>query len=107
MTKISDDLDPEIAGELARLRRRVEDLERAQGSQLFVIVENFAYGLAWYDAKGRLVGCNKAYKATYAIIADELIPGVEFNFILRKLLENGWFSDALDREEEWLTKPLP
>ena len=55
MTKTSDDLDPEIAGELARLRRRVEDLERAQGSQLFVIVENFAYGLAWYDAKGRLV----------------------------------------------------
>ena len=105
MTKISDDLDPEIAVELARLRRRVEDLERAQGSQLFVIVENFASGLAWYDAKGRLVGCNKAYKATYAIIADELIPGVEFNFILRKLLENGWFSDALDREEEWLTKP--
>ena len=55
MTKISDDLDPEIAGELARLRRRVEDLERAQWSQLFAIVENFACGLAWYDAKGRLV----------------------------------------------------
>jgi len=107
MTKSSDDLDPEIAGELARLCRRVEDSERAQGSQLFVIVENFAYGLAWYDAKGRLVACNKAYKATYAIIADELIPGVEFNFILLKLLETVWFSDALDREEEWLTKPLP
>ena len=55
MTKTSDDLDHEIAGELARLRRRVEGLERAQGSQLFAIVENFAYGLAWYDAKGRLV----------------------------------------------------
>ena len=55
MTKTSDDLDPEIAGELARLRRRVEGLERAQGSQLLAIVENFAYGLAWYDAKGHLV----------------------------------------------------
>lgn len=53
MTKFSDELDPGIAGELVRLRRPVEDSERAHGSQLSVIVEKFPYGLAWYDVKRR------------------------------------------------------
>jgi PAS domain S-box-containing protein len=108
-TKPNIDETDDPTDELARLRLRVAELERAQKSwertkesQLWDIVENLPYGFAWFDADRRLVFCNRIFKEIYAVVADDLVPGAEFETLHRKLLDLGWFPEAVGREEEWL-----
>ncbi|MBW9064939.1 response regulator [Rhizobium herbae] len=70
-------------------------------------IESISEGFALYDAQDRLVLCNNRYKEIlYPGIAEAVVPGAEFETIVRKALQRGLVEDAKGREEAWLAARL-
>lgn len=75
--------------------------------QLVDAIESISEGFALYDAEDRLVLCNSRYREIlYPGIADAVVPGAQFETIVRKAVEQGLVEDAKGREEEWLAARL-
>ncbi|QPB20366.1 response regulator [Rhizobium sp. 007] len=82
--------------EVAEARQRLVDA-----------IESISEGFALYDAEDRLVLCNSRYREIlYPGIADAVVPGAQFETIVRKAVEQGLVEDAKGREEEWLAARL-
>ncbi len=102
--------------ELARLRRRVRELEarQAAGSGARRLDEDrfvdalsaLSEGIALYDDCERLVICNDVYRALHPAVADLLTPGVTFETVLRGAVGRGQHPEALGREEDWIGERL-
>jgi diguanylate cyclase (GGDEF)-like protein len=63
---------------------RAEKLNEQQKFQLDAALENMSQGLCMFDAKQRLVVCNKRYAELYGLNADQTKPGTS----LRRILEH-------------------
>ncbi len=82
--------------EVAEARQRLVDA-----------IESISEGFALYDAEDRLVLCNSRYKEIlYPGIADAVVPGAQFETIVRKAVKQGLVEDAKDHEEEWVAARL-
>lgn len=82
--------------EVAEARQRLVDA-----------IESISEGFALYDAEDRLVLCNSRYREIlYPGIADAVVPGAQFETIVRKAVEQGLVEDAKGQEEEWLAARL-
>ncbi|APO73646.1 sensor histidine kinase/response regulator hybrid protein [Rhizobium etli 8C-3] len=82
--------------EIAEARQRLVDA-----------IESISEGFALYDAEDRLVLCNSRYREIlYPGIADAVVPGAQFETIVRKAVKQGLVEDAKGREEEWLAARL-
>ncbi|MDE2417268.1 MAG: CHASE domain-containing protein [Burkholderiales bacterium] len=59
-----------------------------------------------YDPQDRLVLCNQRHREMYPVVADLLVPGNSFEFIIRSALQRGQYPDAKGREDEWVAQRL-
>ena len=68
-------------------------------------IESISEGFALYDAEDRLVLCNSRYREIlYPGIADVIVPGTQFETIVRRAAERGLVADAKGREEDWIAE---
>ncbi len=82
--------------EVAEARQRLVDA-----------IESISEGFALYDAEDRLVLCNSRYREIlYPGIADSVVPGAQFETIVRKAVTQGLVEDAKGQEEEWVAARL-
>ncbi len=82
--------------EVAEARQRLVDA-----------IESISEGFALYGADDRLVLCNNRYREIlYPGIADAVVPGAQFETIIRNAVERGLVEDAKGREEEWTAERL-
>ncbi len=86
-----------------RATEAAEAAERAR-AQLQNALEALPDGVLIWDAEERLVAVNTAYKRMYPHVADELIPGVSQDHILRVGVARGAFPSAWGREEAWIAE---
>ena len=82
--------------EVAEARQRLVDA-----------IESISEGFALYDAGDRLVLCNGRYREIlYPGIANAVVPGAQFETILRNAVDQGLVEDSKGREEEWIAERL-
>jgi class 3 adenylate cyclase/HAMP domain-containing protein len=68
-------------------------------------IESISEAFSLYDRDDRLIVCNSKYKSLlYPGIAEEIIPGMTFEQIVRRAIEHGLIRDALDDPEAWLAE---
>ncbi|MDP2001284.1 MAG: PAS-domain containing protein, partial [Rhodoferax sp.] len=63
-------------------------------------------GFVLYDPDDRLVFCNEKYRQLYADVADLMVPGAQFEDIIRAGAQRGGYLAALGREEEWVAERM-
>ena len=61
---------------------------------------------ALFDPQDRLVLCNDKYRKLYAATADLIVPGVQFEDLVRAGLQRGLYHDAVGNEEAWLAERM-
>jgi len=69
-------------------------------------IESAADAFALYDAEGRLVLANEAYKTLFGHTREVLTPGTTFESILRHRAELGLIPDLGDDPEGWFRERL-
>jgi signal transduction histidine kinase/DNA-binding response OmpR family regulator len=69
-------------------------------------LESILEGFFIYDADDRMVLCNSRYRELYPGMADVYRPGLEFEQMLRAVVERGIVADAVQRPQEWIERRL-
>ncbi len=82
--------------EIREARRRLTDA-----------IETISEGFSLYDEHDRLVVCNSTYRTLlYPDIAEEIVPGLTFESLVRRAAEGGYIQDAEGRIEEWVAERM-
>ena len=68
-------------------------------------LESISAGLL-YDSDDRMVLCNSRYRELFPGMADVFQPGLEFEQMLRTVIERGIVADAVERPQEWMARRL-
>jgi class 3 adenylate cyclase/PAS domain-containing protein len=75
--------------------------------RLIDAIESISEGFALYDAGDRLVLCNSVYREIlFPGIADVIVPGTQFETIVRHAAQGGLVAEAKGREEDWIAERL-
>ena len=75
--------------------------------RLIDAIESISEGFALYDAEDRLVLCNSVYREIlFPGLADVVVPGTQFETIIRHAAEGGLVAEARGREEDWIAERL-
>ena len=69
-------------------------------------LESISEGFFLYDADDRMVLCNSRYRELFPGMADVYQPGLEFEQMIRTVVERAIVSDAVHRPEEWIARRL-
>lgn len=70
-------------------------------------IESISEAFSLYDSEDRLVVCNSKYRSLlYPGMADEIVPGMTFETVVRRAVERGYIKDALEDPEGWLAGRL-
>ena len=70
-------------------------------------IESISEAFSLYDSEDRLVVCNSKYRALlYPAMAEEIVPGMTFEAIVRRAVELGYIKDAQNDPEAWLAGRL-
>jgi signal transduction histidine kinase/DNA-binding response OmpR family regulator len=69
-------------------------------------LESISEGFFLYDADDRMVLCNSRYRELFPGMADVYQPGLEFEQMIRTVVERAIVSDAVHRPEEWVAQRL-
>lgn len=77
-----------------------------QQERFRLAVENISDGLALFDANGRLVLTNAAFKSMNPELAPAIEIGMTFEDMLRDNIANGRILEAVGREEEYIRERL-
>jgi len=89
-----------------REARRAQAAEIDALSRLSEAVESFSDGFSLFDSNDRLVQCNQQFRDMHAVIADMLVPGVEFESIVRAYVSSGLIPEAVGYEEDWIRRRM-
>jgi len=76
---------------LADVRQRLEDA-----------LEALDEGFSLWDAQDRLGLSNSRYRALYPVSASLMVPGADFEALVRHAIANGEFDVPPERREEWI-----
>jgi len=113
-----DPIEPEVVqtttGQWLRLvDRRARDgdmvclaLDITDQMRIWAALEAIPDGFVLFDRDDKLLVCNQRYREIYAESAEAMVPGAQFEDILRFGLERGQFKEAVGQEEEWLRERL-
>ena len=103
-------------GDRAMLERSLElsskelsdarDEATAARRRLTDALESISEGFFLYDADDRMVLCNSRYRELYPGMADVYRPGLQFEEMLRMVVERAIVADAVARPEEWVERRL-
>jgi signal transduction histidine kinase/CheY-like chemotaxis protein/PAS domain-containing protein len=69
-------------------------------------LESISEGFFLYDAHDRMVLCNSRYRELFPSMADVYQPGLEFEQMLRTVVERGIVAEAAERPQEWIARRL-
>ena len=69
-------------------------------------LESISEGFFLYDSDDRMVLCNSRYRELFPGMADVYQPGLEFERMLRTVIERGIVADAVERPQEWMARRL-
>ena len=69
-------------------------------------LESISEGFFLYDSDDRMVLCNSRYRELFPGMADVYQPGLEFEQMLRTVVERGIVADAVERPQEWIARRL-
>jgi PAS domain S-box-containing protein len=94
-----------VAERTAELERARQQAEQAS-SLLHEAVESIALGFTIYDPQDRLVVCNEAYRSFYSSNAEQIVPGMSFEAVIRSGAEQGLYQGAEGGLEDWLAERL-
>jgi PAS domain S-box-containing protein len=87
--------------------RRAEQGRLQSERRLAEAIESISEGFVCYDPDDRLVICNSCYRdLLYPGDEVDLIPGMQFESIIRRTAERGYIEDAEGRVEEWIAERL-
>ncbi len=74
--------------------------------RMWAAVHELPDGFVLYDAEDRLVMCNDRYRKFYHRSAESMVPGAQFEDIIRYGLDHNQYPEAIGREEAWLAERL-
>jgi PAS domain S-box-containing protein len=69
-------------------------------------LESIPEGFFLFDADDRMVLCNSRYRELYPGLADLMRPGLEFEHLIKTVVERGIVADAAARPQEWFEQRL-
>ena len=69
-------------------------------------IESLSEGFALYDDDRCLVMCNERYRQMNSAVADMLVPGLNWEILMREGARRGVYADAIGREDEWVQDRL-
>src|SRR5918996_4537553 len=69
-------------------------------------LESISEGFFLYDADDRMVLCNSRYRELFPGMADVYQPGLEFEQMIRTVVERGIVVEAIQRPQEWIARRL-
>jgi diguanylate cyclase (GGDEF)-like protein len=97
-----------FVGLLIGLRRQARLEAERQAAQLRLedALDAMSDGFVMWDAADRLVTCNRQYLELYEKSAPYLVPGVDFQTVMRKGAENGQYPQAGSDIEGFLEEML-
>jgi PAS domain S-box-containing protein len=87
-------------------RKRAEEALRESETQLDEAIEAMSEGFTYFDAEDRLIRCNTKHRELFPSHAEFMVPGVKFEDLLRKQVENIDLPWAVGREEEWISERI-
>lgn len=91
----------------ARARAIAEEARHRAQTRLHDAIESISEAFSLYDPDDRLVICNEKYRTLlYPGIAEEIVPGMRFETIVRHAAERGNIVDADGRIDEWLAERI-
>ena len=73
---------------------------------LLQAIEHFSSAVALFDSDDKLLLFNDAYVEIFESCPDSVGPGMRFEELARKQLENGLILEAVGCEEEWLAQRM-
>lgn len=88
--------------EIEQARR---DAETAR-TRLESAIEALGDAFVLFDSNEKIVTCNAKYREFFEDVPGLLTPDVNFETLVRRLVELGKFPDAAGREEEWIARRL-
>ena len=59
-----------------------------------------------FDRDDRLFYCNEQYRQIYPTSSDLLVPGAQFESLVREGVRRGQYPEALGKEEQWIAERL-
>jgi len=83
-----------------------EDKQQRVGDLLRGAIDALDEAFVLYDPQDRLVLCNDKYREFYPGSAHLMVPGVQFEDLLRVDAETGRFVAAIGRVDEWVAERL-
>jgi signal transduction histidine kinase/CheY-like chemotaxis protein len=69
-------------------------------------LESISEGFFLYDADDRMVLCNSRYRDLYPGMADVYKPGLQFEQMVRTVVERSIVADAVARPQEWVDERI-
>ncbi len=86
--------------------KKIEQALRQSEERLLGAVENLQEGFALYDADDRLVMLNEEYRRLQPGAEDILVPGMPFEDLMYRNVENRIITAAIGREKEYFRERL-
>ena len=75
-------------------------------SRLTDALGSISEGFVLFDASDRMVLCNSRYRELYPGLADLMRPGLEFEHLIKTVVERGIVADAGARPQDWVEQRL-
>ncbi len=94
-----------VATDITNQKSAQEDLAHFK-ELLESAIDALPDAFAYFDREDKLVICNERYREFYPKSADKIVPGVDFEELIRYGVAQGEYSDATGREEEWIEERL-
>ena len=94
-----------LEGEVTERRQAEIEAQRA-GDLLRGSIDALEEGFVLYDPQDRLVLCNDKYREIYSGVAHLMVPGAQFEDLLRVDAEMGLFPAAIGRVDEWVAERM-
>ena len=80
------------------------DAATAAQRRLTDALESISEGFFLYDADDRMVLCNSRYRELFPGMVDVYQPGLEFEQMIRTVVERGIVVEAMQRPQEWIAQ---
>ena len=91
--------------DITERKRKDEQLQQAE-TLLRTAINTIDEAFVIYDPQDRLVLCNEKYRQLYAGIAHLIVPGIQFEALIRAGVQSGEYTDSIGREEDWVKDRL-
>ncbi len=93
-------------GAMRESRRLTETEVQRVGDLLRGSIDALDEAFVLFDPQDRLVLCNDKYREVYSEVAHLMVPGAQFEDLIRASAEIGQYVSAIGRVDEWVAERL-